>query len=72
LPKEKAKVLTRKEFHNITRVSRNEFDNWKVEARTAENVYFRTVDGQVPREKALLKFVNIWYPVYLDDMGEYK
>jgi hypothetical protein len=71
LPKEKAKVLTRKDFHKLATVSRNQFDDWKVEVRTPENVYFRTVGGKVPREKALLEFINVWYPVYLDDMGDY-
>jgi hypothetical protein len=65
----KAKVLSEAEFRARVTCKIDDFGKWHVRAVTADNAYSRQYDKSYTASTAKDRFIKVWYPVYLDDMG---
>ena len=66
----KSKVLSEAEFRAKVMVKTDAYNQWHVRVDTASNAYSRQYHkGHHSRTAAKDRFVSVWYPVYLDDMG---
>ena len=67
-----AKHLTKQEFHSRIKVRTNEFGKLHIKVQTDENLYQNIYDKEMTDEQAIIKFINTWYPIYMDDIGGWK
>ncbi len=71
MPKTKAKPMSAQEFRAKIKVKTTPWQKWLVRIDTPDNAYSRTYDKSITRDEAVSQFINIWYDVYLDDMGDF-
>ncbi len=71
MAKTKAIPLTATQFRCLLKVTTTLLGNWYIRIDLPSNAYSQLIDRKISEEDAKLKFVNTWYPAYLDDIGDY-